>query len=235
MNASQKRRRSASSRPQKRKKTTVGVPATLQMRRPEKKSVDVPATLANFTSAGTFTLLNGIIPGASVNQRVGRKISMKSISIRGMVYWSQAGATPGNDYLRCILFYDRQPNGAAPSVADLLTDTDNAGGTTSTAISDINISNADRFKVLRDWYWDIPMPSSGTTPQNAEVLSTQRELVFKDFVPLKGMEVHFNAGTAGTVADIATGSLYLLTIGLRAAADYQFSLRFKTRLRYLDQ
>lgn len=234
MNASQKRRRSASSRPQKRKKTTVGVPATLQMRRPEKKSVDVPATLSNFTSTGTFTLLNGIVPGAAGYQRVGRKISMKSVSIRGMVYWSQAGATPGNDYLRCILFYDRQPNGAAPSVADLLTDTDNAGGTTSTSIADINISNADRFKILRDWYWDIPGPATGS-PNYGDALSTQREVVVKDFVPLKGMEVHFNAGTAGTIGDITTGSLYLLTIGLRSAADYQWAFRFKARVRYLDQ
>lgn len=243
MNVSRKRGRSRSARPVKRRVVSSPssfakvsrVPATLQLRRPEKKSVDTLRKALEFDTVGNFTLLNAIDSGSNEYQRVGRKISMRSVAIRGFVKFAQAGSTPSFDFLRLILFYDRQPNGAAPALADVLTSVDRAGTTESVSTSGLNINNADRFKVLRDWYWPIIWPATGTTPQNAELAAVPETIAFKDFIKLGGMETHYNAGTAGTIADITTGSLYLLAVGLQSNANHQWNCTFDCRVRYLDQ
>lgn len=237
MNVSKKRGRSHSGRPVNRFKKRAVVPAVLRLRAPEKKVVDAFTSL-NFNTTGSFLLLNAPVAGANEYQRIGRKISMSSAQLRGYVRFAQAGTTPSNDFLRLILFYDRQPNGAAPAVADILLDVDNTGGTNTSAISSLNINNADRFKVLRDLYWSIPS-ASAATEQNGTTGGDKaldyKPASFRDFISLKGMETHFNAGTAGTIADITSGSLYLLALGMRASADSQWQVAVNTRVRYLDQ
>lgn len=227
------RSRSRSARPVKRM-AMVRAPAVLQMRRPEKGSVDIQAAPV-FDSTGTFTLLNGAVPGDNTQNRHGRKISLLSVSLRGYVYAYQGGTGPSNDFLRLIVFYDRQPNGAAPAVSDLLQDTAQAGGTTTNALANINISNADRFKVLRDMYWSIPyaenVASAVTGPRAWDV----KPQSYKTFIKLGGMETHYNAGTAGTVADITTGSLYVLALGLNATVASQWKTAFSARVRFHDQ
>lgn len=242
MNVSKKRGRSRSARPTMwRKKTTAQVqraPAALVLRKPEVKGVDVPLTSSKFNSTGIFTLLNATVPGASEQNRIGRKVSMKSLMIRGWVRYDQAGTTPGDDLLRCIVFYDRQPNGAAPVIADVLQDTDQAGTATTSITSNINLSNADRFKILRDWFWSVPhiVSIAGGATQDGQITDEgAKEFSFKTFIKLNGMEAHYNAGTAGTIADITTGALYLVTFGARASADAQYKLSFGARVRYLDQ
>lgn len=214
------------------------MPAVLHARAPEKKVVDTLNNAVAINTTGVFTLLNAMVPGATEYQRVGRKISMSSVQLRGFIRFRQAGTAPSNDFIRAILFYDRQPNGAAPVLADVLQDVDNTGGNSSTSLSSLNINNADRFKILRDMYWSVPSASVATaqngTTGGAQLLD-YKPASFREFVSLKGMEVHFNAGTAGTIADITTGSLYLLTVGLRGDVDSQWQCAFNSRVRYADQ
>lgn len=238
MNVSKKRSRSGTPSFRKRAKVVPRVPASLQMRRPEKKGVDIALTSANFNTTGSFTLLNATVPGASEQNRIGRKISMKSLMIRGWVRYNQAGTTPGDDLLRCIVVYDRQPNGATPVISDILQDTDQAGTASSSITANINLSNADRFKILRDWFWAVPqvVGIGGAATQNGQITDCgAKEFSFKTFINLNGMETHYNAGTAGTIADISTGALFLVTYGARASADAQYKLSFGSRVRYLDQ
>lgn len=238
MNVSRKRGRSRSQRPAGAKKRRQQVPAVLQLRAPEKNAVD-NQIVSEFNTTGGFTLLNGTVPGDNVVNRKGRKISMVSSMLRGWVTFNNSGGTPpSNDYLRLIIFYDRQPNGAAPSIADLLTNTDSAGSTSSDAYSMLNISNADRFKILVDEYWGIPtqIPSAGSgATQEAQVLQDRKPISIKRFTKLGGMETHYNAGTAGTIADITTGSLYCLCLGTRASTDAQWTFIGRHRLRFHDQ
>lgn len=233
MNASQKRSRSSSSKPRKRFRKAAAVPAVLQLRRPEKKTVDVNKTALTFDSTGNFLLLNAPVTGAGEYQRVGRKISMQSVSGRISIF-ATAPATAGADFIRLVLFYDRQPNGAAPVLADVLQSVDNTGTTTSTSMSNLNINNADRFKILRDWYWGIPQAGTGTNAELARTFAAG-PCADKFFVSLKGMETHFNGNSAGTIGDIATGSLYLLAVGLQSNANASWRVNCETRVRYLDQ
>lgn len=232
-----KGKRKAGKSPSKAKKfKPSGVPATtLKSSKHEIKSVDVPASNTAISTTASFALLNGMVQGTTQWNRIGRRVQMKSIAIRGRIYYNQAGGAPGADYLRVMLIYDRQPNGAAPAIGDIIAATDQAGTTTTTCFDGLNMSNADRFKVLREYVLHIPSPAAiaGGANQALQVEGAEK-LGFKWFVKLGGLETHFKTGNAGTIADISTGSLYLVTFGQQAAADAQWGLTISARLRFDD-
>lgn len=93
-----------------------------------------------------------------------------------------------NQLSRLALVYDTQTNGSAPTAADIFQDS-------ADQFSPYNFSNLERFCILYDSLYD-------TTP---ELLPINR---YMDF-PINKY-TSYNVGNAGTVADIATGSLYLV-------------------------
>lgn len=145
-------------------------------------------------AAGTLYLLNGTTQGDGINQREGRQIYVQSVQCNLRAEWNTA-ASPSPATYRIILFVDKQSNGAAPAVADLLD--------TSTALScDAlrNLNNRKRFKILLDRRYAI-------TPTGASNTS-----IVDDFYLKKFITTQYNAGTAGTIADISSNSIYMLTV-----------------------
>lgn len=210
-----------------------GVPSRARVNAKESHSVDV--TLAQeFASTGVFTLLNGTIPGDGLQNRQGRKINMQRLQLRGQIYVNDIGAAPAFDYLRTMVVYDSQANAAVPAITDLLRDVDANGANTTNSLAGLNMSTSDRFKILLDEWQSVPIQlgvlagAATAGPQFQDWQPTS----FKRFINLKGMETRYNAGSAGTIADITTGALYLYTMGLNSSANQQFSLNFHARLRY---
>lgn len=189
-------------------------------------------------------LLNGLIPGTGETNRIGRKVDMKSLEIK--IYITQnAGAALGAvtpSFFRMLLVYDKQPNAANPTWADVITSTDNAGAVLSTSRDFKNMSNSSRFRILRDWrsaaiQTTVALGAGGA--QSAYQVWPWHDKkggirVIEDFVNLTGMGTSFNLGTAGTIADITTGSLLLMALGSVAAANAEFSANVFSRLRFYD-
>ena len=99
----------------------------------------------------TITLLNGVAQGATEVTRVGRKITMTKITMN----WNamMPSAAVGGGSLRFKVVYDKQTNGAAPSILSVFT-VDNF-------YSHNNLANADRFITLFDHITD-PLCVQGT-------------------------------------------------------------------------
>lgn len=184
---------------------------------------DPPAGPPNFA-----TNLNCPVNGAELYQRVGRKTYMKSIHIRG---WILNVATSVQDIGRLIIYYDSQPNGAAPAYAALMQDS-NAAGASST-LSEINLTNRQRFQILRD----IPLLFPAVT-NTAGVLTnlaypeTDKQFKIDEFIKLKGLETVFNGTNGGTVADITSGAIGMCAVC--QTSNNAWELSFTTRLRYYD-
>lgn len=231
-----KRSRSGSHGPAKKvKKSFVALKS--QSNKAERKTVDVTliASATNFTSTGAFVLLNGMGQGSDIYQHQGRRIQMQSIRLKGAIYSTQAGAAPAPDYLRVIVFYDRQSNAAAPAFADLLTSVSNSGATSSTSIDPMNPNNYDRFQILMDQYWKVDCPAGAVANNQPATVSTDyHRWAFDRFIRLKNLETHFNANNNANVGDIQTGALYLFFAGLRTNANTQYGLSYQTRLRFTD-
>lgn len=155
----------------------------------ETKFIDTSPIPTLTTGVDTFTtpiLLNGCIQGTEATQRLGRKIVMTSLYLKGRL--SLAPTTTGGGYVRIAIVYDKQANGAAPAATDVFLTDNNT--------SPNNLSNRDRFvKVV-----DMESPVISVAGEYQVPIEIFRKL---------GLETTFNTGNAGTIGDITGGSLYL--------------------------
>jgi len=197
----------------------------------ELKAFDV--ALQNLTNAlvatpPTFQVLNACVNGPEIYQRVGRKMYMKSLHIRG-VFNATAGAV--QQEARLIIYYDSQPNAANPTIQTLLQDSNAAAATTWT--SEINLVNRQRFKILRDYQVMLGDVSaiSGATEIIPDPIMNSYNVDF--FIKLKGLETIFNATNGGTIADISSGSIGITLVG-SSTTDGNWVFSYSTRLRYYD-
>lgn len=211
-------------------------PAVLRHSAAEVKSVDLnDAGSAPYTTAINSTaaviLLNGMVPGSNLQNRLGRKIAMKSVRLLGNIIWNGNGAV-NYDFFRLMIVYDRQPNGALPALSDILQTVDPAGNTSSTVWDHVNLSNRDRFQILRNRMYSVNSHGGSSTFVAGAITDGRWQV--DEFVRLKDLETHFNTGVAGTVADMTTGALLLVLVGATAAANNQADLNWTSRVRFTD-
>ncbi|AUM61657.1 capsid [uncultured virus] len=190
----------------------------LQLGMGELKAVDTALAATAIDAASGVQLINGIGRGDDINQRNGREIVMKSIEVKFTLQ-----VTPGTGTAqvhRVVLVYDRQTNGTALTWADVY-------GAGPTILSVRNLENRKRFKVLMDRTFNM----------GAAVVQTVggHNFITDSFYRKMNHPVTFNAGNAGTVADITTGSLYLMFIGSNAAGATAGSIVAQARVRYEDK
>lgn len=190
-----------------------GVPG----RRGELKYVDVAITGQSATPGGILTLLNGLAPGTGASQRIGKKIIMKSILFRAAIGGNSGTFTiPFQGSVRCLIIQDKQANATAPTVAQILE--------VATGTSPMNMDNRERFLVLANK--SVPIDQNGGH-QSGKINVYKR----------MNLPVVFNNGTAGTVADITSGSVYLLLIAEQALVGAPTTDPISTwysRIRYDD-
>lgn len=156
----------------------------------ELKDITNNFTVANLFVGGTTTaqlqLCNGVAQGTTANTRLGRRIIMRSIMLRCVL--AKAPTQTQESPVRLMLVYDQQTNGTALTAAQVL-QTDAIYGLT-------NLDNSNRFKILFDKHFK--MGSVSDTSIN-----------YRKFMKIN-LPVQFNSGSAGTVGDIQTGSVYIL-------------------------
>jgi len=160
-----------------------------------------------------YTCLNEVQQGATAYNRIGSKITMKSISLRAQFYTG----TPATDLgvIRCMLVYDRQTNAAAPTLASILSDNVSTAPAFS---SGINISNKNRYQILRDQFFNVD-PAQGEN----------------HYVNLycKGRWVAEYGSNAGNVGDIQTGAVFFIAFQLMVTGNCACQ-SIQSRIRYFD-
>jgi len=223
-------------RPYKRPRYTTPAARFSQIPRamPEIKCVDLPETTLTLNASGAIGAINLIRAGSSYFNRIGRKINMKSV--RCNFYLAPIRAVTVIDYVRIMLVYDKQANGALPSITDILQSTDQAGTNTTTNMSNANLNNRDRFKILRDQRITLAAVAAGPPLQPTNMFDqVSPNTNIEWFVKLGGMETQFRADSApAVIGDIATGALLLVTLGDFALGVEGYEMRVESRLRYWD-
>jgi len=210
----------------------------------EKKGVDTVLTLSPILSTtntnGSSFVLNLVQQGAGSWNRVGRKINLQSVRLRGTLTVTYTavvatGQTFGN-VVRMVLVWDKQPSGAAiPTFDTIFGKTDQTGAEATTFLDPVKYDNMDRFSVLRDCVYAASadqMLSAGTGP------TAQSNLQFDEFVKLGNREVVFSGQSAPmTIADISTGALYVYFRVETNSATFttvDVDAQSFARLRYVD-
>lgn len=207
---------------------------------PELKAVDYYSSTTNLdqASATTPTLLNSIGAGTDFYQRVGRKVVLKSIMIKGECHISSGNGTgavtPYEAYpVRVALVYDDQVNGAAPAVSDIFQAVTAGGSTASYPFVGVNLNNRDRFKILKDWVFVLrPNTTASGSVNYGDGFGGKKD--FKAFVRLNNDEIF--SGTSTGVSAIQTGALWLVAYQFQSALTNQPTacINFATRVRYAD-
>jgi len=182
--------------------------------------------------AGTNTQVfpvNVILEGASMWNRVGRKVTMKSLKFDYSLHQNIGTVTGARDKIRVVLFYDRQTNGATPTNYDVIQGVRGDGTTVNDPFVSANLTNRERFLILRDDKWNLaPVTTGGSS------INKSTDLLKEHFVQLKNLDVVFKAN-AGTIGDVATGGLFVMVQGDNATApNAAWVFRSVFRLRYTD-
>lgn len=177
----------------------------------ELKAVDGGATLTADTT-GSIALINGIVPGVGFYQRIGRAVLLKKIRLN---VTSTATTTTGIDqYQRLLVVLDHQSNAAALAITDVLT--------SANTIAFPNLINQKRFKILLDERFLL---NAAAEPNSTRIWSFDKKV---------NVVVQFNEGTAGTVADIVTNSLYIISIGSVGAGATAGTQIYQSRVSFVD-
>lgn len=202
----------------------------------ELKYCDIPINDDTFEVIGSFapTLLNGVVQGAAQTQRIGNKIAMKSVRVKGQIL-NQATATA--TYARIIIYYDKQTNGAVCTSSDLLSSTTSVPATTTSVFSDMNLQNVERFLILRDYSVSLPSVTYAAGVQTNVGFdpgqnSNGGSIFDVDmYIKLKGLQTLYKGATAA-VGDISTGGLFMVCLNYAGVGTWIF--RNTIRLRYDD-
>jgi len=210
----------------------------------EKKGVDFPLTIAGTVVTTTNTnadcfVVDLVQQGAGSWNRVGRKIELQSLRIRGVAIWTYDPAASTHllgNVLRMVVVWDKQPSGnAIPTFDTVFGVTGQDGSETSTFLNPVKYDNMDRFSVLRDCVTEFKPKVLNTTAGGAV---TFENYPFDEFIPLKGREVVFlGQSNPMTIADISTGAVYVYFRALTADASgsgLSISNTSFARLRYID-
>lgn len=196
---------------------------------PEKKYKDSTAYVSSVTESGQIILLNGLLQGTSTSTRVGQKIKMKSVYLKMLAYGPTAVATPTipGVFIRTMIVWDAQPNGATFTLADLLEN----DAVAVVAVSPLNMANTARFKVLYDQTKFLQTQQAGT----AEVAGSPLVAFYDQTFQKMDLEVSYANTNNGNIQDIRTGALFLVFIGFTGNnANNNIDVTYYNRIRYYD-
>jgi hypothetical protein len=168
----------------------------------------------NPSATGQIVLdsVNEVAAGTGESQRVGRKVTIKSINMRFVPNLnSTASAANTDDGMRVILYHDKQCNGAAPNVVDILESAD--------YLSFNNLSNKNRFRILMDKYVDLSS-ASGISATFGKIAKT------KQFYMKCNIPIEFSSTTGG-IAEIRSNNIGVLCISDKGVSDVNGNVRIR--------
>lgn len=176
--------------------------------------VDLISASYNFDTTGSIALIATIQQGTSVQQRIGKKVVLKSLQMRG---FAQAGSTATINDVAMLIVYDARPTGSLPAITDILN--------SANSRSFNNDANSGRFKILKRV--DCVLVGGATLTE-----ATYKDMDF--YLDLKKRPCVFQAAGSGAIGDISEGALYVVTVGSNAAGTTAASMVAGFRTRFID-
>ena len=147
------------------------------------------------------TLPGFITSGTGESERIGRKVTVTSVLLRGRIILPST-STVGDttDTARLIIYIDTQTNGAAATVTNILS--------TASVNSFRNLDNTSRFRIIHDVVYTLKSQGGAGNGASDDFVESVRYLkIFKKcFLPIE-----FSAG-AGTVADLTQNNIGIMAI-----------------------
>lgn len=184
-------------------------------------------SIYNIDEAGDIVPINFPVTGVNFFNRTTNAIAMQRLRMRGTVF--PTGNPSGfNDFFRLLVVYDSQPNGAIPALSDILQDVDATGAALNVAFASLNFNNRDRFVIVLD-----DCRSLCSTSGNLIGSTSEKSYMIDEEIDLQNLGTMYQAH-AGSAADIATGALFIVTVGTFTAGTGPWQTEIGTRVDFID-
>lgn len=173
----------------------------------EFKSRDT-AVANTVSTSGTVISINSTAEGNGIENRSGEVARMKSVQWKLEITKSTSNSKW--DFVRCMLVLDKQPNEALASVTDIIE--------TADEVAFRSLSHRKRFVILHDKMFVLDDKSC--------------QAIYDEYYRKIDLRTIYDAGNAGTIADITSNALLLVIIGEEAT---NFStVGGNVRVRFVD-
>ncbi len=181
----------------------------------ELKFWDVNKGITATSVTGTIfnNSLNLIPQGVTESNRVGRKCVIKGLYMK-MILRQPATVTASNcsDATRMVIYLDKQCNGTAAIVANLLNGTD--------ILNFRNLTNSGRFRFLCDKTWQ-------TSSQSGNGSSTGEYALYRSInIPNLNIPIEFDS-TTGALTEIRSNNIGVMVISESAETVVQYGVRLR--------
>jgi len=202
-------------------KKCIVVHRTKPYKRPpgECKFLDTSLGATLVTTAGVVNTNLVVIPqDTTTSGRNGRKVTLKSIELRGSIVITPAAAgVLGSDIVRMLVVQDKQANGAAFAVTDVLASADWKAYP--------NLFNEGRFKILSDTLTTMNV-EAGVVAATVEA-AHGFEIKVKCNIPVE----YDSTATTGAIATQRSNSIAVLMI---AHTNNLSTVEYTARVKYTD-
>jgi len=175
--------------------------------------------------AGAALSINGQLKGSmnlvpqnvTESGRIGRKITVKSIMIRGDIHQPPGAGSVSANVVRFMMILDKQCNGALPAITDFLE--------TATFSSFNNLENSARFRVLSDKQYKLQCGGYDGTGIGEDLLPIN--VFLKCNIPIE----FDNSLDTGAITTIRSNNIFGFMI---TAQTSNVASGFTCRIRYTD-
>lgn len=196
-------------------------------------STDWTATEMDPATANT---LFSPAPGTAINQRVGRKVNVHKMRIRGNINVPAQTTQSQADnaaVIRLIVHQDQQTNGAQAQGEQVMEAPATATSLLCTQTF-MSLANLGRFKILKDKIYSLnKLPVANDTGATGGITQGGMTIPFKINLKFnKPITVHYNATGGSTVADIVDNSFHI--IATTSNNNYSSTLSYTCRTVFSD-
>lgn len=187
------------------------------------------------TNAGIFPV-NLVRAGAGDWNRVGRKIYLRSVRVKGILTWNvntSDGTVFPQGFARMSLIWDQQPTGTIPKFDDIYGTTDQAGAEAcGTIMEGLKFDNMQRFRTIREWVVEANPIAPCITSTSTPIFGISNySCPVDEYVKLNNLESRYGADSSPmTIADVSNGALYLIMRwgeGAAGIGDFSGSVRIR--------
>lgn len=186
----------------------------------ELKFFDFNAIDAIVAPNGTITgsIIN-IAQGVTESQRIGRKCTIRSMHWQASLTLpgaNGAASPPASDRVRVIVYLDRQCNGAAAAIGDILA--------LNIIDSFRNLANQGRFQLLHDKFYPLNYQTLSSDNAGTQDACT----LIKNFSFYKKLNIPIEySGTTGAIGEIRSNNIGILLEGQVGVAGFNGRIRFR--------
>lgn len=196
----------------------------------EVKTIDTFLTATQFGFSGAVGLINSsqlctVAQGTDVNDRIGTKTNLLSISLR--CTFETATLATDTTLARCIgIRWKSMTGGASPALASVLEDVTSAAAALNSPFITNNSLYAIKYKYKI--LWDDRFSWGSWNPTNAKKF----KVYSKKFVGNQGRMGYIGVGD--TVADVNEGNIHVYFFSSETAVATAPTVSYYSRVRYID-